>query len=127
MKTRILRRAILTVCLTILGSAVANSADAHTPTVIRETESSISGTFYGTLVSDGAGGYSARWGNGALATFRVTYFDGRRIILSRYDYAGASAGLRGTYDGIVVGNTIRGRTTWTHKGSTWNGTFSASW
>lgn len=127
MTTRNMTRAILAVVLAVFGSAIAKTADAGLPTVIQETESSSAGTYFGTLVSSGDGEYSARWSNGALATFRVTYFDGRRIVLSRYDYAGASAGLVGTYEGIMVGNTVQGQTTWTLRGSTWNGTFSAHW
>ena len=127
MTTHMMKRTILAIGLAVLGSAVAQSANASLPSFIRETESSTAGTYSGTLVKTGPGQYSARWNNGALAIFKITHYDGYRIVLSRYDYAGASAGLTGVYDGVIVGNTVRGRTTWTHKGTTWNGTFSANW
>jgi len=71
--------------------------------------------------------FNAHWDNGASATLNVERWDNGAVVLTRHDTVGSSAGLTARYEGRCTGNHAEGTVTWAWNGSTWSGTWSATW
>ncbi len=56
--------------------------------------------------------FDAVWTGGAKGTIKVKQNDGSKVVLSRVDQDGVSAGLTANYEGTITGNTIEGTVTW---------------
>jgi hypothetical protein len=72
--------------------------------------------------------YTAEWSQGSRAEIRVAKFDHKSIVFIRDDPSGTSAGMHAVYVGIPDGNTVRrGTVTWSHRGQTIIGRWTAEW
>jgi hypothetical protein len=71
--------------------------------------------------------FNAQWDNGASSELNVERWDNDAVVLTRYDTEGSSAGLSARYEGRCTGKHVEGTVTWTWNGSTWSGTWNASW
>jgi hypothetical protein len=56
--------------------------------------------------------FDAVWSGGAKGTIKVKQNDGSKVVLSRVDQDGVSAGLTANYEGTITGNKIEGTVTW---------------
>lgn len=93
------------------------------PRYIRECEA-YSGTICGNWALNG-NQFDARWDNGAAATLTIERFDSTAVILNRRD---ANSDFTARYVGRMSGNKIEnGTVTWTSRGQSWSGKWSASW
>jgi hypothetical protein len=89
------------------------STAATTAGSISGTWSECEGQHCGQWVwNDQAQEFDAVWTGGAKGTIKVKQNDGSRVVLSRVDQDGVSAGLTANYEGTITGNTIEGTVTW---------------
>jgi hypothetical protein len=71
--------------------------------------------------------FSADWSNGAHAFIDLVE-NGARVVLRRADPSGASTGLVADYVATANGsNGVSGTVTWSDKGYSWSGTWTATW
>ncbi len=70
------------------------------------------------------GSFQARWNNGNQATLKLEAFDPQRIVVTRYDANGPTAGLRVRYEGLRSENGYKGDVTWYWQGRPQRGQWS---
>jgi hypothetical protein len=118
-------------CLTALVFLPALSqgqttAQASVPSVIQEQEGSNSGTW-----TWNGQDFNASWDNGATAILTVRRFSQDSVVIDRADTQGSpSSGMMAVYTGQIssAGNSIvNGAVTWTHRGASVTGSWTASW
>ena len=69
--------------------------------------------------------FQGRWTNGSEAVLKVKKLDQKRIVLTRTDKEGMTAGLTARYVGRESGNLVKGTVEWTFNGETTHGTWQA--
>jgi len=87
---------------------------------VSTTASSISGTWFecegqhcGQWVwNEQAQEFDAVWSGGVKATIKIKQYNGSKVVLSRVDQDGVSAGLTATYEGSINGDKAEGTVTW---------------
>jgi hypothetical protein len=68
--------------------------------------------------------FEGRWNNGSRGHIRLKELDKNKVVFTRVDPAGRTAGLKARYVGTFQGKTIKGTVHWTYKGQTARGTWS---
>lgn len=68
--------------------------------------------------------FQARWNNGNQANLILEAFDQEKIVITRHDANGPTAGLRVRYEGLRNGDGYKGDVTWYWQGQPQRGQWS---
>lgn len=109
----------------LIWGLLISAALADLPAGTWKASENFGGKVEGTwLYNPATRSFQARWRNGSEAVLRLQSYDGNRIVITRTEATGPTAGLNVRYEGTASGDGFTGQVLWTWADQARRGTWS---